>query len=343
MQTNFSQQMGAVRIIAALVVSFTPTLVRGQSVIPAIGTRVTLKPGAVLKVGDRVVDTGKAHRTYVVKQAKDTWLWLTSGAIVGWVQASDVIPVDRAMYENVVALVDRGIARENSGDFDRAIVDFNEAIRLDPGNIPAHMNRGIAWQAIGGLDMAIADYDQAILGGLETAQAYNNRGHAWEQKMSYDKAIADYTEAIRLKPTYLLSWLNRGNAWKAKGEFAKGLPTTNRQYGSIPGPPWDMPCKPRSSRLPPSQNTAMPGGRSTWPARHASWTGRGTPLYATCVLLHMKRPGLDRAAQWRAKAREAASKASAGASGADHARLSPTRRSGSRSTFIDHRDQEPNQ
>ena len=49
-------------------------------------------------------------------------------------------------------------------------------------------------------DKAIADYTEAIR--LEPAQpaAYFNRGNARLEKKEYDKAIADYTEAIRLEP-----------------------------------------------------------------------------------------------------------------------------------------------
>ena len=51
-------------------------------------------------------------------------------------------------------------------DFDRAIADFTEAIRLDP-------NPDLAYQW---------------------------RGDAYSDKGEYDKAIADYTESIRLDP-----------------------------------------------------------------------------------------------------------------------------------------------
>src|SRR3954447_13656811 len=118
MPSHNDQRMGAIRIIAVLVVSFAPTLVRGQATTPAIGTRVVIKPGAVLKVGDRVVDTGRADHSYAVERADGDWLWLTSGAIGGWAKAADLIPLDRAIPKSVVALVNRGNARQAEGDFD---------------------------------------------------------------------------------------------------------------------------------------------------------------------------------------------------------------------------------
>ena len=49
-------------------------------------------------------------------------------------------------------------------------------------------------------DRAIADYDEAIRLNPEVATAFNNRGNAYADKHLYDRAIADYDEAIRLNP-----------------------------------------------------------------------------------------------------------------------------------------------
>lgn len=57
---------------------------------------------------------------------------------------------------------DRGNAFQAKRDFDRAIADHSEAIRLDPKNARAYDNRGTAWQEKGDFDRAIADYNQAI-------------------------------------------------------------------------------------------------------------------------------------------------------------------------------------
>ncbi len=51
------------------------------------------------------------------------------------------------------------------GDFDKAIADFSEAIRLDPKDADAYFNRGRAYEKKGETERARADFDQAkILG-----------------------------------------------------------------------------------------------------------------------------------------------------------------------------------
>src|SRR5262249_2395559 len=59
-------------------------------------------------------------------------------------------------------------------------------------------NRGVAYRRKGDFDRAIADYDQAIRLNPKYALAYNNRGTAYRYKGDYDRAIVDYDQATEL-------------------------------------------------------------------------------------------------------------------------------------------------
>jgi len=107
----------------------------------------------------------------------------------------------RLDHTNTSAYNNRGLARRAKGDFDGAIADASEAIRLDPTNATVYTNRGFARNAKGDLDGAIADYNEAIRLDPTNATAYNNRGFARDAKGDFDGAIADASEAIRLDPT----------------------------------------------------------------------------------------------------------------------------------------------
>jgi len=56
----------------------------------------------------------------------------------------------------------RGLAYNAKGDSDRAIADFDQALRIDPKYSPALSNRGDTFQKKQNYDRAIADFDQAI-------------------------------------------------------------------------------------------------------------------------------------------------------------------------------------
>jgi tetratricopeptide (TPR) repeat protein len=96
----------------------------------------------------------------------------------------------------------RGEAHYAKGDYDGAIADFSEAIRLDPKFAIAFSGRGLAYSAKGDHDRAIADFNEAIRLDPKSRIAFYNRGLAYDAKGDYDRAIADYTEAIRLDPKF---------------------------------------------------------------------------------------------------------------------------------------------
>jgi tetratricopeptide (TPR) repeat protein len=95
----------------------------------------------------------------------------------------------------------RANAFAHKGEYDRAIADLNEAIRLDPKNAHAFSNRGIAWRHKGDFERAVADYDEAIRLDPREPDYWNNR--CWARATAnrdLQQALADCNEALRLKP-----------------------------------------------------------------------------------------------------------------------------------------------
>jgi lipoprotein NlpI len=117
----------------------------------------------------------------------------------------------------------RGVALARKGDYDRALVEYNAALRLNPNDADVYNNRGVSFEEKGDLDRAIADYSEALRLNSKYAFAYNNRGVAWKNKGEYDLAIADYSEAIRLNPKYVNPLANRAFAYEKKGKLYEAL------------------------------------------------------------------------------------------------------------------------
>ncbi len=105
-----------------------------------------------------------------------------------------------------------------SGDYQGAIADYNQAIKIKPDYAYAYNNRGIAKSNLGDNQGAIADYNQAIKIKPDDADAYNNRGLAKSDLGDYQGAIADYNQAIKIKPDYALAYLYRGIAKSNLGD-----------------------------------------------------------------------------------------------------------------------------
>jgi tetratricopeptide (TPR) repeat protein len=126
----------------------------------------------------------------------------------------------------VNAYYNRGNAYQNGKkDYDRTIADYTQAIRLNPQFGNAYDNRGLAYQSKKDYDRAIADHTEAIrLGTTHIASTYNNRGKAYQDgKGDYDRAIADYTEAIRLNPQFAIAYCGRGVAYYYKGDYDRSI------------------------------------------------------------------------------------------------------------------------
>ena len=117
----------------------------------------------------------------------------------------------------------RGVAYARKGDYDQAILDYGEAIRLNPNHADAFSNRGVAYARKGDYDQAIQNYDEAIRLNPKHVSALYDRGNAYRRKGDYDRAIENYDEAIRLNPNYANAFSNRGVAYGRKGDYDRAI------------------------------------------------------------------------------------------------------------------------
>jgi tetratricopeptide (TPR) repeat protein len=122
---------------------------------------------------------------------------------------------------------ERGKAYYAKRDYDHAIQDFSEAIRLDPNDASAYNFRGNACDIKNDHDRAIQDFNEAIRLSPNVASTYNNRGNAFEHKEDYDRAIHDFNEAIHLDPNYANGYYDRGVAYYDKGDYARAIQDYN--------------------------------------------------------------------------------------------------------------------
>jgi len=118
---------------------------------------------------------------------------------------------------------EKGLEAGRSHDYDLAISEFSEAIRLKPDDSLSHYNRANAYSDKGDYDKAIADYTEAIRLQSDYAAAYNDRGNAYAYQGDWDKAIADFSNAIRLNPNYGEAYFNRAVSCDRKGDYDKAI------------------------------------------------------------------------------------------------------------------------
>jgi tetratricopeptide (TPR) repeat protein len=117
----------------------------------------------------------------------------------------------------------RGKKRSFERDFQGAIADYDQAIRIQPDNPWGYNGRGEARAKLQDYQGAITDYDQAIRIKPDFALAYVNRGFARFNLQDYRGAIADYDQAIRIQPELAWAYYRRGLAWFRQGNYQAAL------------------------------------------------------------------------------------------------------------------------
>jgi tetratricopeptide (TPR) repeat protein len=118
---------------------------------------------------------------------------------------------------------DKGRLFYEREDYDTALLEFTEAIRLNPHYAEAHYERGRVYHKQEDDDKAAASYTEAIRLNPRYAEAYNERGNAYRKKKDYDKAIADCTQAIRLNPQFAEAYNDRGAAYHSKKDNDRAI------------------------------------------------------------------------------------------------------------------------
>ncbi len=90
----------------------------------------------------------------------------------------------------------------DQGNCSQAIADYTQAITLDPQVAEVYNNRAYTYMAIGQYDKALLDLDQAIAIRPDYVNALMNRGDIYNYyyAVNHERAIADYDRIMAIDP-----------------------------------------------------------------------------------------------------------------------------------------------
>ncbi len=135
---------------------------------------------------------------------------------------TEIISLEPNQEKRAIAYYNRGNAKDELGQHQAAIADYDKAIQFNFDDARVYSNRGNVKNSLGKHQAAIADFDKAIQLNPDDAEPYNNRGGAKFRLGDLQAAIADYDKAIQLKTDcdkavqlkadYAGIYYNRGNA-----------------------------------------------------------------------------------------------------------------------------------
>lgn len=220
------------RIFAGVVVCLVSYSPLAAQRVEKGGWVVTIAERADLRIGKRVVETLPRGTDCLVNVVNDGWYWVRGERDWAWINSKDVIPRAQGIrfFSDAIRRAPsardyniRGRLYSFKREHDRAIADFNEAIRRDPTQAAFYRERGLERSVHNELDKAIADFSAAIRLEPNDVSNYALRAYRWVEKGDYDQAIADYDEILRLDPDNLTAYTNRGRAWAHQGDLDRAI------------------------------------------------------------------------------------------------------------------------
>ena len=146
---------------------------------------------------------------------------------------SDFTQVIKLDPRNVVAWVSRGQAYAAAHDFENAVGDLNQAIKLSPAEPSVYANLGQIMQTSGNITQALESFTRALTVDPNYAPAYYYRALAYAadrpaQQLGVDRRVVDdLTAVLALEPWNTDAYLARAQAYLDGGDLDKALADYN--------------------------------------------------------------------------------------------------------------------
>lgn len=159
------------------------------------------------------------------------------GAAVDWSNVIEQKPTIAALYSN------RGSLMDYLGHIDQAVADFSKAIELDDAASTAlsYEDRASAYEGVYDWEKALADYDEAIRRNGHLYSAYRGRARVEWASGNVKAAINDFVTANDAEPAdaYGILWLFVAEARSGAG--ASALPQLRKRAEKVDLAKWPGP------------------------------------------------------------------------------------------------------
>jgi Tfp pilus assembly protein PilF len=235
----------------------------GLRLASAAAVRTALGPGTALR-DDRPVLEYQAARPQTQEQQPEIYTLLASitrsgvredpraGPALLWLESLEARKagdVKRAEGRESIAVVmgfaeakrvraDRQVAKARAvlagGDFDGAVAEYRETLKVDPENRNARFALAGLEISRGSLDDAVEQLNQLIDNHPGDAQALNEIASALYQRGDHEDAVRNIELALSADPHYPEALANAGLMAIQSGDFARATQMLDRMRGSSP-------------------------------------------------------------------------------------------------------------
>jgi tetratricopeptide (TPR) repeat protein len=100
--------------------------------------------------------------------------------------------------QDVKKYVDQGIEKCELGQYDQALKDFNDALKLKPNDASLYDLRGMAYRCKNMIDQALKDFQKAMELDPKFGRPYRNRAMVYFDQGDFTKSLEDLKKAQSL-------------------------------------------------------------------------------------------------------------------------------------------------
>ena len=117
----------------------------------------------------------------------------------------------------------QGASNAALGKFDKAIICFENILKIDPDSEKAYFNIAVMYDKLASPKNALKNYKNAIKIKPDYADAQNNMGSAYKELGDLDRALNAYQKAAKIQPNHSFAYNNMGNIYMTRKSFEKAL------------------------------------------------------------------------------------------------------------------------
>ena len=180
------------------------------------GSPVLDETGRVIGMATLVSKEGQNLNFAISAEVIETVLRSGAGQVTVVPSPTPSATPDRNLASSYVK---RGNDESDQQEYEAAVKDYTEALRLTPGNEAAYEYRGIAYFHLSQFNKAADDLTTAINLRPKYNNLYRYRGAAYLGLGNYSAAVDDESEAITLSPDSPEAYEYRGEAFRALGRL----------------------------------------------------------------------------------------------------------------------------
>ncbi|MCM1483183.1 MAG: tetratricopeptide repeat protein [Muribaculaceae bacterium] len=160
-------------------------------------------------------------------------LELNKNSVNGYVMRADINMTAKNNYQDALNdmdeairlqpkvagfFINRAYLRYKLDDYFGAMSDYDYAIQLEPDNFVAHFNRAMLCAEVKDFDKALADYNYVLKIHPDEYRTLYNRALIYRERGEYDKALADINTVLAEFPTLAAAYFLRFDIKRAKGD-----------------------------------------------------------------------------------------------------------------------------